>query len=117
MLEIIIPFKTPSVNHLYGHHGFRKYLKPEAKELRDKITQIVKGKSKPKGEFLKVTVEIHENWYNKDGTIKKKDVSNREKFLIDSIFDALDIDDKHIFRHTMIKRQSDTAEFAVVRIE
>ena len=38
---IRIPFKTPTVNHLYGHHGNRKYLKPEAKKLREKIKELV----------------------------------------------------------------------------
>ena len=120
MMEIIIPFKTPSVNHLYGSRGFRRYLKPEAKELKVKIAEIVQ-KAKKEGFILvnsnklTVRVEIHENWYTKDGKVKKKDIANREKFLIDSIFDELGIDDKGIFKHTMIKKQSEK-EFAVVTI-
>jgi len=119
MINIVIPFKTPTINHLYGHRGFRKYLKPEAKKLREMIEKenklLVNG-----GEFkdacLKVKVEIHEDWYTKKGTIKRKDISNREKFLIDSVFTSLGLDDKQIFNHTMIKVH-DKKEYTVITIE
>ena len=42
---------------------------------------------------------------------------NRTKFLIDSVFQALDIDDKLIFEHTIKKIQSETEEKAVINIE
>lgn len=65
---------------------------------------------------LRVIVEVHEDWFCKNGSVKKKDISNREKFLIDSIFDALGLDDKFIFEHQMKKIQS-TEEKAVISIE
>ena len=49
------------------------------------------------------------------GDVKKVDISNREKFLIDSVFNALEIDDKNIFEHTMKKIQDDE-EFALIEI-
>lgn len=121
MIKIKIPFKTPTINHLYGQRGFQKFLTKEAKELRERIKEIVQ-KEKSKGFFLRnandieLIVEIYENWYNKNGSVKRKDISNREKFLIDSIFNELGIDDKGIFKHTMIKKQSDK-EFAMVTIK
>ena len=119
-MEIKIPFKTPSINHLYGSRGYRKYLKPEAKKLREEITEIIYDfKAVTIDEYrdkkLMVGVEIYEDWLTKKGEVKRKDVSNREKFLIDSVFDALGIDDKFIYSHTMSKVQSDK-EFAIVRI-
>jgi len=119
-MKITIPFKTPSINHLHGHNKFGAfYLKPEAKKLREEIKEIITNQSFPlipKEVPLKVTTEIHENWYTKKGLIKTKDVSNREKFLLDSIFEAINSDDKFIFEHTMKKIQSDK-EFAIVTIE
>ena len=116
---IKIPFKTPSVNIMYGHNmrgGF--YLKKEGKDLRKEIIEIVDNMEATMfyEDELKVTVEIHENWYTKDGRVKKKDIANREKFLIDSVFEALDIDDKMIFEHKMSKVQSNE-EFALIKIE
>lgn len=120
--EVKLPFKTPTINHLYGRHsrGFM-FVKKEAKDLKEEIRKII-IKSLPfvcsdlnKG--LKVRVEIHENWFSKKGTVLRKDVANREKFLIDSVFDALDIDDKFIFEHNFIKIQDTENEFAIVKIE
>ncbi len=114
-MEIIIPFKTPTINHLYWHRGNIKIMKTEAKRLRDSIYAIVIDKlsengykDELRGKELKVYTEINEDWYNKsNGLIKKKDVANREKFLIDSVFKALDIDDSHIFEHTIKKIQNE----------
>ena len=53
--------------------------------------------------------------YDKRETIKKKDVANREKFLIDSIFRGLGLDDSFVFEHTMFKIQSEV-EMSVVSI-
>ena len=120
-MEIKIPFKTPSINHLHGHNKFGAfYLKPEAKKLREEIKEIVM-KSLPfvcpnLNAGLKVIVEIHENWFSKKGQALRKDVANREKFLIDAVFDALDIDDKFIFEHNLSKVQ-DEEEFALIKIE
>ena len=40
-ITIKIPFKTPTINHLYGQRGVRKFLKPEAKKLREEIREII----------------------------------------------------------------------------
>jgi Holliday junction resolvase RusA-like endonuclease len=121
---IIIPFKTPTINHLYGFRGFHKFITKEAKEIKAKISEEVKeamknqyiwtGEVAPK---LDVQIAIYENWLTKKGEVARKDISNREKFLMDSIFEALGIDDRFIFKHTMIKIQSEEVEKAVVTIE
>lgn len=117
---IKIPFKTPSVNIMYGHTMRGNfYLKKEGKDLRKEIIEIVNNSIDPifyDTDKLKVTVEIHENWYTKKDIVKKKDIANREKFLIDSVFEALELDDKMIFEHNMKKIQSDK-EFALIKIE
>jgi len=114
MIKIIIDKKTPSVNHLYGHNKFGHfYLKKEGRDLREYISEKIKGSiSKDKlKQFqevkLIVSVNIFENWFTKKGTVKKVDIANREKFLIDSVFNALGLDDCFIFEHIMKKIQSD----------
>lgn len=126
MIEITIPFKTISVNHLYGLGRFgQKYLKPEAKKIREEIFEILKSVNINKTEQLKllnteiklsVSVEIYEDWYTKKGLIKRKDVTNREKFLIDSVFEQLEIDDRRIFEYRTKKIQSEE-EKAVIKID
>jgi len=120
MIKIMIDKKTPSVNHLYGHNRLGHfYLKKEGKELRKYIfnkikNDISKDKLKDFHDIkLSVTVEIYENWYTKKGAVKKKDVANREKFLIDSVFNALGLDDCFIFEHVMLKVQSEDEKAAI----
>jgi hypothetical protein len=123
---VTIPFKTPSINHLYGSRGFRRFLTKEATQLKKQIIDIVGGfKSNgsitlfPANTPIKLKVQIFEDWFYKNGEVAKKDISNREKFLIDSIFEALNLDDKYIFEHTLIKRQIelDQQEKSIVELE
>ena len=46
--------------------------------------------------------------------MKKKDIANREKFLIDSVFNALGLDDCFIFEHAMRKAQSDEEKAIII---
>ena len=120
MLKITIPYKTPSVSHLYYHIRNMKIISNEARKLRDNIYAIVDAIPRPLEVLtvpLKVTIDIYENWYFKNGNIAKKDVINREKFLIDCIFHGLEIDDKFIFINIINKIHSDTEEKAEVMIE
>lgn len=116
---IKIPFRTPSVNHLYFNWNNRRILTKEARELKKEIKDIcckMNLNEKYNDKKLKVNVKIYENWFNKNGTIKKKDISNKEKFLIDSVFDGLGLDDKCIFKHQMIKIQSDK-DYSIIKID
>lgn len=122
-IKIVIDKKTPSVNHLYGHNRFGSfYIKKEGKDLRKYIFEKIED-SVPKNILqnflntkLSVVVEIHENWHTKKGTVKKKDVANREKFLIDSVFGALGLEDSFVFNHNLIKIQNEDEEKAVILI-
>lgn len=117
-MNITIPFKTPTINHLYGFRGYRKFLTKEAKDLKKEIKEIVdKIPSEDfEDEKLSVTIFIYEDWYTQYDEVKCKDLSNREKFLTDSIFEALGLDDKYIFEHVMKKVQSEE-EKAEINIE
>lgn len=98
-----------------------KIMKKEAKELREEIKIIVQNYIEGLSNIqncnckLNVFCEIHEDWFCKNGSVKRKDILNREKFLIDSVFGALGIDDKFIFEHTM-KKVQDKKEYAIVKI-
>ncbi len=122
MQEIIIeiPFKTPTINHIYFNWQNRRILTKEARNLKIEIARIIKKQNPDtfglKTNKLNLEVEIHENWYTKKGKVACKDISNREKFLIDSVFKALRIDDKFIFNHTMKKIESET-EKSIIKIE
>lgn len=117
---ISLPFKTPTVNHLYTRNKFGNQCKTaEANKLKKEIDSIIKALSlsskELEGKKLKVSVEIYEDWLTKDGEVKKKDVANREKFIIDSIFESLGLDDKFVYELNIRKVQSED-EFAIIKI-
>jgi len=93
-----------------------KFLKKEARELRDEIITLVNNQVHEyelkhlKDKQLIVNVEVHENWFDLNKNIKRKDILNKEKFLIDSVFKGLDLDDRQIFDCRFIKRQSNNEE-------
>ena len=116
---IKIPWKTPSVNHLYWHRGNIKMMKTEAKNSREDIVNLVPTKPEnwDKDTMLKVTVKVHQSWFYQNGNIRRVDIANLEKFLIDSIFKAWeDMDDRQIFYQVFIKVE-DKEEFSEVIIE
>jgi Holliday junction resolvase RusA-like endonuclease len=117
-MKIIIPFRTPTINHMYWHRGNIKIMTTEAKKIRADINEIVckLNSKKLQGKQLKVIIDIYEDWKTKKGELKKKDVLNREKFLNDSVFESLGIDDKFIFEQTFRKIQSNE-EKSVIEIE
>ena len=115
---IKLPFKTPTVNLMYATFNGNRVKSKVAKELSKEVGEIVRNSQTEilKVE-LKVDIEIHSNWYNKDGTIKKRDIANLEKFITDSIFAELEeMDDSQIFKLTMKKIQSDE-EFTIIKIK
>ena len=114
---ITIDKKTPSINHLHLHRGYHMFLTKEARELKEYIHTccLPYDSERYKDKHLMVHVKIYENWLTKKNEVARKDISNREKFLIDSIFDSLGLNDKFIFYHTMQKVQSNE-EKAVVEI-
>ena len=122
-MKIIIPFKTPSINMVYWHRGNIKIMTAKGRECRKEILEIMSEIDKEdiealKDELLKVTIEVYENWFTKvDNMVRKTDVANREKFLIDSVFEGLGIDDRFIFELTVKKMPMYDIEKAIVTIE
>ena len=115
---IKLPFKTPTVNHLYFHYNNRMILTKVARDKKKEIKEILDNTIWTIPVFsygLSVEVEIHENWFTKKKQVAKKDVANREKFLIDAVFDAMGLDDKYIWDLKISKVQSDE-EFAVIKV-
>lgn len=109
---------------MYYHKGFTKILTKEARELKGKIVNIAKKKRWKSPGYdslvdskLEVTVFVNEDWYYKNGKFKRVDVANREKFMVDSIFEGLNLDDKQIFRIEFNKVQNTESEFSQVIIE
>lgn len=120
---INLPYKVDmTVNSMYWTSKKGKFLKKEALILRARIIEDVKTRSwvfeKKELEDKKLTIAIlmTENWYYKNGSVRKSDLDNRLKFLIDSIFRGLGLDDKMIFEIYAKKEQSELVECVEIDI-
>ena len=107
----VFPFKaTISVNQTYYHIRNQRHLTVEAVKLRLRIKEYIKKKYPLKFEIedkIKVELYVYENWNRKDGLTTHKDIANREKFFIDSVFPEFGFDDCHIWDFRIIKMQSE----------
>jgi len=91
-----------------------KIIKKDARELRNRIIKTTQEQTKIQNfnveewidKKIKYSVTIYEDWFTIKNTIKKKDISNREKFLTDSIMMGLGLKDEQIFIHIQIKKHS-----------
>ena len=116
-MKFKIPFKTPTINTMYATFHGHRVKSAESRKLAEQVKEIVLNSPTEilEGELV-VTIDIYSNWYNKNGTIKKRDIANLEKFITDAIFSNLeDMDDKQIRKITMNKIQSDE-EYSIVEI-
>lgn len=125
-MEINLPYKVKmSVNEMYFQRRRGKFLKKEALNLRALIMEDVKRfiENEDTGEvenlkdkILTVGIIFTEDWNYKNGEIKREDLDNRLKFILDSIFIALDFDDKYIFELYARKNQSENANYTTIII-
>ncbi len=124
-MQIVIPFKTPTVNLMYvtfTPRGGSRTMRIKSKESKAAAEDVKKIVLESQTETIKgqlsVKIEVYSNWFNKDGTIKKRDIANLEKFITDSIFENLEgMDDSQIFEITMFKIQSDEEKSVINIVE
>lgn len=132
-LEFEIEIEPISVNKLYVNipGQARRFISAEGKKFKSEVGTIIRDKvmkdnlsqsiSDLAGKPLQVFVEVGLNsWFLKDGkTIRKKDIDNTAKALLDTIFSTLgefceDIDDSQIWSLVQDKAVSDTPKVIVI---
>lgn len=115
-LDMRLDGKITSVNKIYlrGKYG-GVYLAPEVAQYRKDIKPVVEkyykeSGSKYEGGLLTMKVHVYDNFFIKGHEIRRLDIDNFAKQIIDSIFPALKIDDKAIFNLTLKKVHYDKGQ-------
>ena len=127
-MRIVITGKTPSANNLYSTNKWgQRFMLKAAKDLKAEIIEEVMNQVTNQGyvqpewleRLLRVSVTVHEDWFTKKHTIKKKDIANKEKFVIDCVMDGMRLDDSQIWHNTLIKIQEDNPEeyYTIIELE
>lgn len=100
-----LPF-PPTTNHRYIPSRGRLILSPDHRAFKVLLgiflhrTYMLMDASSLQGKKLKVCIEYSgpdSSWFTKAGDIRKIDVENRHKTLIDGVFKFLDLEDSQIF--------------------
>lgn len=105
ILKVAVDRLPPSTNHAYrDRYGGGRVLTREGKEWKALVgwhtkatppeaREILQGYVR-QGRMLHVRVDYYLELLTKGGTVRRWDVNNYDKLLIDAIFDEIDIDDR-----------------------
>lgn len=113
-------------NRLIHTHTARTYrasvTQDAAKQLANDTNLLQAVSTLTKNDKFSATIYVVSKWYNNDNTIKKKDIQNLDKQVIDSVFDAIrlvnpGIDDSQIFNLKMHKIHHPTQEQTTLSLE
>ena len=106
-LRFVLPSFPVSVNRLYviNHNQRRVLLSDDALIWRTRTSPLVKACRWPEDWSLKLTLEYESpDWYFKNGKLRKLDVQNLEKLLIDTLFAKWGWDDSRLVEKVSCKR-------------
>jgi Holliday junction resolvase RusA-like endonuclease len=122
-LDMRLDGKIASVNTIYqrGRNG-GVFLAPEVKQYRKDVFPIVQKYlrecgSKYEGGLLTVRIHVHTSFFTKGHEIRRLDIDNFAKQIIDSVFPPLEIDDKAIFNLNLRKVHYDKGQpYIIIKI-
>lgn len=109
----------PSYNKSFKvNYSFREiYLSPEVRVYKTKVKFLCPHLTVTDTDKLRITIMYNHDWHYKNGKIRKKDIQNLDKILIDSIASRLNFDDSQFFEVHLFKVQNDKESFTIVNIE
>ena len=108
-VSFTIPSMPPSMNSMYNVlFGLRKVeLKPEARLWKSKAKEFIPKHSISAQERVSINFLFFGSWLSKEGKILKRDVTNREKLILDAISEKCGWDDSQVWHRTVGKVQSE----------
>jgi Holliday junction resolvase RusA-like endonuclease len=125
MIEKILEFSIPQIPPSYTasfkiNYGLKQtYLSQEARQFKNKVKIYMPSHKLPdlkETDKLILHTEYHQDWYFMNGKIKKQDVQNLNRLLIDAMFKGLGLDDRNLFCTIDEKVQSQDQEKTVVKL-
>lgn len=97
-------------------HTHQIYLTKEAKDFKKTVFLTTPNMNIREDSLFKIKIDIHNNWYYKNKGLKKQDVQNMDKLLIDALFQKLGIDDSRLM-YISINKIQDTTQYTEIELE
>lgn len=114
-IRFLIPLLPPSMNDIYyhikGHFGEYQYvLKPEVRlwktQAKEYVPTFKPNPHHPTGLFYFNWVAVGDFYY-KNGKVRRRDLTNLEKVLIDAVCEKLGVGDEFIWSTQRTKRHDE----------
>jgi len=113
-----IPMVPPSMNKLYAINYRTKsvYMTKEARDFKTKVKMFMTSMLVSSTDRFNLQLDVHTNWLCKNGAIRKADIHNMIKVVVDAVSERLGFDDAQVFSFTANKIQS-TENYCTVTLE
>jgi Holliday junction resolvase RusA-like endonuclease len=98
------------MNKLYAINFMKRcvYMTPEARVFKNNCKLCISNFPISKNDKLSFSMDVHTDFYFKNGNIKKQDIHNLIKVVADAVSERLSFDDSQIWSFTANKIQSTT---------
>jgi Holliday junction resolvase RusA-like endonuclease len=115
-LQFKVDGLPPSYNkHFKINYGMRNiYLTQEARMFKQKVKMVMPPFEFTPQALFDIEINYYHDWYYKNGKVRRLDVQNLDKLLIDAVFEKLGTDDSRLWSVTLRKLQKDDAPMTTV---
>lgn len=113
-----LPAPPISMNAMYQiHYGKRQvYMKPEVRTYKTTMKMYVPRFDVPEDGRVGIRFSVHDDWYFKNGKMRKKDVHNLCKVLTDLVTEKMGFDDSLVWEFQAVKVQDKKDRHVDVRV-
>jgi len=117
-VDFRLPTPPPSMNALYQIHYAKRqvFMKPEVRAYKNTAKLYVPPFDTKKEDMLGIEMAVSQDWYFKNGAMKKQDVQNMAKVLIDIVAEKMGFDDSQVWEFRLVKVQEVTKTGVAVKI-
>ena len=117
-VDFRLPTPPPSMNALYQIiYGQRRVeLKPEVRQYKNTAKMYVPKFDTTKEDKLGISMSVSQDWFFKNGAMKKQDVQNMAKVLVDIVSEKMGFDDSQVWTFSLDKVQEITKTGVAVKV-
>ena len=118
LAEFKIEGKCPSYNSLFKINYNLKliYLTQTAREFKRRVKILSPYISIPEHCLIQFKIQVIQSWIYKNGKLKRADVQNMDKLLIDALCDKWGIDDSRVQKTSIEKIHSNKENYINIKI-
>lgn len=108
-----LPSPPPSMNSIYNvlYHQRTVAMKPEVRAYKTQMKFFVPKMTVGTDAKVSMSFEVVQDWFFKNGKLKKQDVHNMSKVLVDLVAEKMGFDDSQVWDFDMHKTDSKKEAF------